>query len=183
MSSSYTLVTLIPGDGIGPEVTDAAKRIIDATDANIKWEVVPVGIEALKRYKVVLPDFVIDSIRRNKVALKGPVGTPVGEGFRSVSVTIRKTLDLFANLRPIKSISGVKSRYQGIDIVVVRENTEDLYSGLEHRVAPGVVETLKVITEGASKRIASYAFKFAKRHRRKRITALHKANIMKLSDG
>ena len=183
MSSSYTLVTLIPGDGIGPEVTDAAKRIIDATDANIKWEVVPVGIEALKRYKVVLPDFVIDSIRRNKVALKGPVGTPVGEGFRSVSVTIRKTLDLFANLRPIKSISGVKSRYQGIDIVVVRENTEDLYSGLEHRVAPGVVETLKVITEGASKRIAKYAFKFAKRRKRKKITVLHKANIMKLSDG
>jgi isocitrate dehydrogenase (NAD+) len=137
----------------------------------------------MKRYKTVLPDFVIDSIRRNKVALKGPVGTPVGEGFRSVSVTIRKTLDLFANLRPIKSISGVKSRYQGIDIVVVRENTEDLYSGLEHKVAPGVVETLKVITEGASKRIAKYAFKFAKRRKRKKITVLHKANIMKLSDG
>lgn len=183
MLSAYKVVTFIPGDGIGPEVTDAARKIIDATGANIKWEIVPVGIKAMKRYKTVLPDFVIDSIRRNKVALKGPVGTPVGEGFRSVSVAIRKTLDLFANLRPIKSIPGIKSKYDGIDIVVVRENTEDLYSGLEHRVAPGVVETLKVITESASKRIASYAFKFAKRHRRKRITVLHKANIMKLSDG
>jgi len=176
-------VTLIPGDGIGPEVTDAARRIIEATGVRIEWEVVTAGYQALEKYKTVLPDIVIDSIRRNKVALKGPVGTPVGEGFRSVSVTIRKTLDLFANLRPVKSFPGVKSRYEGIDIVVIRENTEDLYSGLEHEVAPGVVETLKVITERASLRIANFAFRFAKKRGRKKVTAIHKANIMKLSDG
>ena len=176
-------VTLIPGDGIGPEVTDAARRIIEATGVNIQWEVVIAGHKALEKYKTVLPDIVFDSIRRNKVALKGPVGTPIGEGFRSVSVTIRKTLDLYANLRPAKSFPGVKSRYEGIDIVVIRENTEDLYSGLEHEVAPGVVETLKVITERASLRIANFAFRFAKRRGRKKVTAIHKANIMKLSDG
>ena len=176
-------VTLIPGDGIGPEVTDAARRIIQATGVRIEWEVVKAGYHALEKCKTVLPDIVFDSIRRNKVALKGPVGTPIGEGFRSVSVTIRKTLDLFANLRPVKSFPGVKSRYECIDIVVIRENTEDLYSGLEHEVAPGVVETLKVITERASLRIANFAFRFAKRRGRKKVTAIHKANIMKLSDG
>ena len=176
-------VTLIPGDGIGPEVTDAARKIIESTGVEIEWEVVTAGYQALKKHKTVLPDIVFDSIRRNKVALKGPVGTPVGEGFRSVSVTIRKTLDLYANLRPVKSFPGVKSRYEGIDIVVIRENTEDLYSGLEHEVAPGVVETLKVITERASLRIANFAFRFAKRRGRKKVTAIHKANIMKLSDG
>ncbi|MER3445769.1 MAG: NAD-dependent isocitrate dehydrogenase [Candidatus Dadabacteria bacterium] len=170
-------VTLIPGDGIGPEVTDAA------TGVEIKWEVVPAGGQALSEYKTVLPDIVFESIRRNRVALKGPVGTPIGEGFRSVSVTIRRTLDLYANLRPVKSFSGVKSRYEGIDIVVIRENTEDLYSGLEHEVSPGVVETLKVITERASLRIANFAFRFAKRRGRRKVTAIHKANIMKLSDG
>lgn len=176
-------VTLIPGDGIGPEVTDAARRIIEATGVEIKWEVVPAGGQALSEYKTVLPDIVFESIRRNRVALKGPVGTPIGEGFRSVSVTIRRTLDLYANLRPVKSFSGVKSRYEGIDIVVIRENTEDLYSGLEHEVSPGVVETLKVITERASLRIANFAFRFAKRRGRRKVTAIHKANIMKLSDG
>ena len=176
-------VTLIPVDGIGPEVTDAARRIIESTGVNIQWDVVEAGHQALEKYKTVLPDIVFDSIRRNKVALKGPVGTPIGEGFRSVSVTIRKTLDLYANLRPAKSFPGVKSRYEGIDIVVIRENTEDLYSGLEHEVAPGVVETLKVITERASLRIANFAFRFAKRRGRKKVTAIHKANIMKLSDG
>lgn len=176
-------VTLIPGDGIGPEVTDAARRIIEATGVGIKWEVVPAGSQALSEYKTVLPDIVFESIRRNGVALKGPVGTPIGEGFRSVSVTIRKALDLYANLRPVKSFSGIKSRYEGIDIVVIRENTEDLYSGLEHEVSPGVVETIKVITERASLRIANFAFHFAKRHGRKKVTAIHKANIMKLSDG
>ena len=176
-------VTLIPGDGIGPEVTDAARKIIESTGVEIEWEVVTAGYQALKKHKTVLPDIVFDSIRRNKFALKGPVGTPVGEGFRSVSVTIRKTLDLYANLRPVKSFPGVKSRYEGIDIVVIRENTEDLYSGLEHEVAPGVVETLKVITERASLRIANFAFRFAKRRGRKKVTAIHKANIMKLSDG
>jgi isocitrate dehydrogenase (NAD+) len=182
-NSDIHRVTLIPGDGIGPEVTDAARRIIDATGVRIDWDTVPAGMGALERYGTVLPEIVFESIKRNKVALKGPVGTPVGEGFRSVSVTIRKTLDLYANLRPVRSLPGVKSKYDGIDIVVVRENTEDLYSGLEYEIAPGVVETLKVITEKASLRIASFAFRFAKKRGRRRITVLHKANIMKLSDG
>lgn len=176
-------VTLIPGDGIGPEVTDATRKIIEATGVNIEWEVVPAGAETVEKYKTVLPDIAFESIKRNKVALKGPVGTPVAGGFKSVNVTIRKTLDLYANLRPVKSFTGVKSKYEGIDIVVVRENTEDLYSGLEYEIAPGVVETLKVITEKASLRIANFAFRFAKRRGRKKITVLHKANIMKLSDG
>ncbi|MEM4408771.1 MAG: isocitrate/isopropylmalate family dehydrogenase, partial [Candidatus Caldarchaeum sp.] len=144
MSKNTYRITLIPGDGIGPEIIDAARRIIEATGVKIDWETIPAGMEALSAYGTVLPDLVFDSIRRNKVALKGPVGTPIGEGFRSVSVRIRTTLDLYANLRPVKSFAGVKSRYEGVDIVVVRENTEDLYSGLEHEVVPGVVETLKV---------------------------------------
>jgi isocitrate dehydrogenase (NAD+) len=182
MGKAYK-ITLIPGDGIGPEITDAARRIIEATGVKVDWEVVPAGTEAVREYGTVLPDLVFDSIRRNKVALKGPVGTPIGEGFRSVSVRIRTTLDLYANLRPVKSFAGVKSRYEGVDIVVVRENTEDLYSGLEHEVVPGVVETLKVITERASRRIARYAFSFARKRGRGKVTAVHKANIMKLSDG
>ncbi|GIW46510.1 MAG: isocitrate/isopropylmalate family dehydrogenase [Deltaproteobacteria bacterium] len=176
-------VTLIPGDGIGPEVTDAARRIIDSTGVRIEWEVVPAGIEALEKYQAILPEITFESIKRNGVALKGPIGTPIGEGFKSVNVTIRKTLDLYANLRPVKSFPRTKSRYENIDIVVVRENTEDLYSGLEYEIAPGVVETLKVITERASLRIANFAFKFAKKRGRKKVTVLHKANIMKLSDG
>jgi isocitrate dehydrogenase (NAD+) len=175
--------TLIPGDGIGPEVTDAAVKIIEAAGVKIEWEVVPAGIEVLEEYKTVIPDFAFESIKRNKVALKGPIGTPVGGGFKSVNVMIRKTLDLYANLRPVKSLPGIKSKYEGIDIVVIRENTEDLYSGLEYEIAPGVVETLKIITEKASSRIANFAFRFAKRRGRKKVTVLHKANIMKLSDG
>jgi isocitrate dehydrogenase (NAD+) len=176
-------VTLIPGDGIGPEVTDAARKIIEATGVNIEWEVVPAGAETVEKYKTVLPDIAFESIKRNKVALKGPIGTPVAGGFKSINVTIRKTLDLYANLRPVRSLSGVKSKYEGINIVVVRENTEDLYSGLEYEIAPGVVESLKVITEKASLRIANFAFRFAKIRGRKKVTVLHKANIMKLSDG
>ncbi len=176
-------VTLIPGDGIGPEVTHATTKIIEAAGVKIEWESAPAGAETVEKYKTVLPDTTFESIKRNKVALKGPVGTPVAGGFKSVNVTIRKTLDLYANLRPVRSLPGVKSKYDGIDIVVVRENTEDLYSGLEYEIAPGVVETLKVITEKASLRIASFAFRFAKRRGRKKITVLHKANIMKLSDG
>lgn len=176
-------VTLIPGDGIGPEITDAARKIIDATGANIKWEVVEAGMKSFEKYKTPIPQDVFESINKNKVALKGPVGTPIGEGFKSVNVLIRKTLNLYANLRPVKSFQGVESRYKDIDIVVVRENTEDLYSGLEYQIAPGVVETLKIITEKASKKIAKYAFRFAKRLKRVKVTAFHKANIMKLSDG
>jgi isocitrate dehydrogenase (NAD+) len=176
-------VTLIPGDGIGPEVTDAATKIIEATGVNIEWEIVPARAEIVEKFKTVLPDIAFDSIKRNKVALKGPIGTPVAGGFKSVNVTIRKTLDLYANLRPVRSFPGVKSKYEGINIVVVRENTEDLYSGLEYEIAPGVVETLKVITEKASLRIANFAFRFAKIRGRKKVTVLHKANIMKLSDG
>ena len=181
--NSIKTVTLVPGDGIGPEVTDAARRIIDATGVKIKWEIIPAGAQSIEKYKTVIPEIVFDSIRRNKVALKGPVGTPVGKGFKSVNVLTRKTLNLYANLRPVKSFPGVKSRYQDVDIVVVRENTEDLYSGLEYQIAPGVVETLKVITERASNKIAGFAFSYAKRQKRKKVTVLHKANIMKLSDG
>lgn len=182
-NNDFKRVTLIPGDGIGPEVIDAARRIINATGVKIKWEVVPAGAESLKKYKSAIPEIVFDSIKRNKVALKGPVGTPVGMGFKSVNVLTRKTLNLYANLRPVKSFPGVKSRYENVDIVVVRENTEDVYSGLEYQIAPGVVETLKVITDNASTKIANFAFSYAKRHKRKKVTVLHKANIMKLSDG
>ncbi len=176
-------VTLVPGDGIGPEVTDAARRIIDATGVKLKWEIIPAGEQSIEKYKTAMPEVVFESIKKNKVALKGPVGTPVGKGFKSVNVLTRKTLNLYANLRPVKTFPGVKSRYQDVDIVVVRENTEDLYSGLEYQIAPGVVETLKVITEKASNKIARFAFDYAKRQKRKKVTVLHKANIMKLSDG
>jgi isocitrate dehydrogenase (NAD+) len=176
-------VTLIPGDGIGPEVTDAAVKIIEATGVKIKWEKVPAGAAAVKKFKTVLPQITFDSIKKNKVALKGPIGTPVGKGFKSVNVTIRKTLNLYSNLRPVKSRKGIESRYKDIDLVIIRENTEDLYSGLEYQIAPGVVETLKVITEQASHKIAQFAFKYASKNNRRKITVLHKANIMKLSDG
>jgi len=176
-------VTLIPGDGIGPEITSAARRIIDASGVGIEWDVVSAGLEAHDRYGTVLPESLFDSVRATNVALKGPIGTPIGEGFKSVSVRIRKTLELYANLRPMRSFAGVKSRYEGVDLVVVRENTEDLYSGIEHEVAPGVVESLKVITKQASKKIADFAFAYAKKRSRKKVTAIHKANIMKLSDG
>jgi isocitrate dehydrogenase (NAD+) len=179
---TYT-VTLIPGDGIGPEVVSAAVRVLQATGLAFEWETVNAGLVALGKEGVPLPPKVLESVRRNRVALKGPTGTPVGGGHRSVNVELRKVLDLYANVRPVHTMPGVKSRYEGVDIVVIRENTEDLYSGLEHVVVPGVVESLKIITEKASTRIARYAFEYATRNGRKRVTAVHKANIMKLSDG
>ena len=176
-------ITLIPGDGIGPEVTGATISVLRATGFEAEWETFVVGAEALSRFGDPLPQDLIDSIKRNKVALKGPVATPIGTGFVSSNVRLRKALDLYANLRPIKSLKGVPSRYQDVDLVVVRENTEDLYSGLEHEVVPGVVESLKIITDKASRRIAKFAFEYARLEGRKKVTAVHKANIMKLSDG
>jgi isocitrate dehydrogenase (NAD+) len=176
-------ITLIPGDGIGPEVTDAVVRILAATGVAITWERHPAGITAVEQTGETLPAALIESIRRNKVALKGPVTTPIGEGFTSVNVGLRKALDLYANLRPVANLPGVSARFNGVDLVIVRENTEDLYSGLEHEVVPGVVESLKIITERASTRIARFAFEHARQHRRHQVTAIHKANIMKLGDG
>jgi isocitrate dehydrogenase (NAD+) len=176
-------VTLIAGDGIGPEVTEAVLRILSAAGVSIEWEAHEAGVTALERQGSTLPLALLDSIRTNRVALKGPVTTPIGEGFTSVNVGLRKALQLFANVRPVWTIPGVPSRYDGIDLVIVRENTEDLYSGLEHEVVPGVVESLKVISETASRRIAEFAFAYARRHHRTRVTAVHKANIMKLGDG
>src|SRR3954468_5413511 len=176
-------ITLIPGDGIGPEVTEAVVRILKAAAVSIDWDEHPAGILAFERTGETLPVELIDSVRRNKVALKGPVTTPIGQGFTSVNVGLRKALDLYANLRPVGNLPGVDSRFQGIDLVIVRENTEDLYAGLEHEVVPGVVESLKIITEKASTRIAHFAFQHARKHGRKKVTSIHKANIMKLSDG
>lgn len=183
MSAATRTVTLIRGDGIGPEVSDAVLSILEAAGAPLRFEEVSVGVKAEKDEGVPLPERALDSIRRNSVALKGPVGTPVGKGFASVNVGLRKALDLYANLRPVKNLPGVVSRFANVDIVIVRENTEDLYSGLEHVVVPGVVESLKIITEFASTRIARFAFEYARRKGRRRVTAVHKANIMKLSDG
>jgi isocitrate dehydrogenase (NAD+) len=177
------IITLIPGDGIGPEVTAAVVTILEAAGLQVTWEPHLAGVAALEQQGSPLPAELLDSIRRNKVALKGPVTTPVGGGFTSVNVGLRKALELFANLRPVWNIPSVPSRYQGVDLVIVRENTEDLYAGLEHEVVPGVVESLKIITAAASTRIATFAFEYARTHRRKRITAVHKANIMKLGDG
>jgi isocitrate dehydrogenase (NAD+) len=179
---SYT-VTLIPGDGIGPEVMAAAVRVLTATGIEFHFETEMAGAGAMGKEGIALPPRVIEAVRRNKVALKGPTATPIGGGHRSVNVELRKTLDLYANLRPVRTLPGVKSRYDGVDLIVVRENTESLYSGLEHIVVPGVVESLKIITEKASTRIARFAFEYAEKHGRKRVTAIHKANIMKLSDG
>src|SRR6476659_8900190 len=176
-------ITLIPGDGIGPEVTDAVVRILSAAGVSIDWERHDAGVLALERTGKPLPPALIESIRRNKVALKGPVTTPIGEGFTSVNVGLRKSLDLYANLRPVWNLPGVPGKFSGVDLVIVRENTEDLYAGLEHQIIPGVVESLKIITERASTRIARFAFEHARRHGRKKVTAIHKANIMKLSDG
>jgi isocitrate dehydrogenase (NAD+) len=176
-------ITLIPGDGIGPEVTDAVVRILDASGVSIAWETHDAGLLAFERTGESLPIDLIDSIRRNKVALKGPVTTPIAQGFTSVNVGLRKTLDLYANLRPVWNLPGVDARFTGVDLVIVRENTEDLYAGLEHEVVPGVVESLKIITERASTRIAHFAFQHARRNKRARVTAIHKANIMKLGDG
>lgn len=176
-------ITLLPGDGIGPEVTASVVAILECADVDIEWERYFVGSEAISRFGDPLPQEVLDSILRNKVALKGPVTTPVGSGFTSINVRLRKTLDLYANLRPVRSLPNIRTRFDNIDLVVVRENTEDLYSGLEHEVVPGVVESLKIITERASTRIARFAFEYARFHGRRKVTAVHKANIMKLSDG
>ena len=176
-------ITLIEGDGIGPEVTGAVVTILEAAGLRAEWEPHLAGVLAIEPHGSPLPAELLDSIHRTKVALKGPVTTPVGGGFTSVNVGLRKALGLFANLRPVWNIPSVPSRYEGIDIVIVRENTEDLYSGLEHEVVPGVVESLKIITEQASTRIARFAFEYARKHGRKRVTAVHKANIMKMSDG
>ncbi|UCF64550.1 MAG: isocitrate/isopropylmalate dehydrogenase family protein [bacterium] len=176
-------ITLIPGDGIGPEVTSATQRLLEAAGADIEWDVVEAGANVLKIHGTTLPDQVLDSIKRTKVALKGPITTPVGEGFTSVNVTLRKQLNLFANVRPISSKYGISSKYLDVDMVIVRENTEDVYSGLEQDIAPGVAQTLKIITTVASDRIARFAFEYAKRENRKTVHAVHKANIMKKSDG
>ncbi len=176
-------ITLIPGDGIGPEVSSAVVRIIEAAGAQVEWETHYAGAQALEKYGTTLPEDLLESIKRNKVALKGPITTPVGKGFTSVNVGLRKTLDLYANLRPVRALPNVPSRYPELDLVVVRENTEDLYSGIEHVVVPGVVESIKIITEKASTRVSKFAFEYARREGRKKVTAVHKANIMKLSDG
>src|ERR687895_1312621 len=176
-------ITLIPGDGIGPEVASNVVRILEASGVEIQWETHYAGAQALEKFGDTLPQELLESIKRNRVAIKGPITTPVGKGFTSVNVGLRKTLDLYANLRPVRALPNVPCRYPELDLVVVRENTESLYAGLEHVVVPGVVESLKIITEKASTRIARYAFEFARREGRKKVTAVHKANIMKLSDG
>jgi isocitrate dehydrogenase (NAD+) len=176
-------ITLIRGDGIGPEVAEAVLSILAAAGAPLEFEEAVVGREAEESEGDPLPARVLDAIRANGVALKGPVGTPIGKGFASVNVRLRKSLELYANLRPVKTVPEVPSRFENVDLVVIRENTEDLYSGLEHTVVPGVVESLKIITEVASTNIARFAFEYARKHGRKRVTAIHKANIMKLSDG
>jgi len=176
-------VTLIPGDGIGPEVSSAAQRVITASGAAIEWEVVEAGEACIAQYGTPLPEHVLETIRRNKVALKGPVTTPVGKGFRSVNVSLRQQLQLYANVRHMKNLPNVTSRYEDVDIVVVRENTEDLYAGIEHMVGPDAAESIKIITREASERIGRYGFELARREGRKRVTIVHKANIMKLSDG
>ena len=176
-------ITLIPGDGIGPEVADATRRVLAASGVKIEWEVQEAGAAIAEKRGTTLPDEVLDSIRRNKVALKGPIGTPIGKGFRSVNVTLRQALDLYANVRPIRSLPGIEPRFEGTDIVIVRENTEDLYAGLELMIMPGVVQAIKLITERACTRICEYAFDYATKMQRKRVSVVHKANIMKLSDG
>ena len=176
-------ITLIPGDGIGPEVASNVVRIVEASGIDIQWETFYAGAQALEKFGTTLPQELLDSIKRNKVALKGPITTPVGKGFTSVNVGLRKALDLYANLRPVRALPNVPCRYPELDLVVVRENTESLYSGIEHVVVPGVVESLKIITEKASTRIARFAFEYARAEKRKKITAVHKANIMKMSDG
>ncbi len=177
------IITLIPGDGIGPEVSAAVVRIFKAAAVDVEWDRHEAGVNAFKRYNQSLPVSLLDSIRTNRVALKGPVTTPIAEGFTSVNVGLRKALDLYANLRPVRNLPGVESRFTNVDIIIVRENTEDLYAGLEHQIIPGVVESIKIITEKASTRISEFAFEYARANGRRTVTAIHKANIMKLSDG
>jgi isocitrate dehydrogenase (NAD+) len=176
-------ITLIPGDGIGPEVTDATVRILEATGVKFEWERCKAGQEAYEKYGEYLPKELLDSIERTRVALKGPVTTPIGGGFPSINVALRKHFELYANFRPIRNLPHIPTRYPEVDLIIVRENTEGLYSGIEHEVVPGVVESLKIITEKACLRIARFAFEYARKNRRKKIHTIHKANIMKLSDG
>src|ERR1700694_5809966 len=176
-------VTLIPGDGIGPEVTRATVRILEATGLKFDWEILQAGVEAYEKYHEYIPKELIESIERTHVGLKGPVTTPVGEGFSSINVALRQKFELYANFRPIRNLPHIPTRYPDVDLIIVRENTEGLYSGIEHEVVPGVVESIKIITEKASTRIARFAFEYARKNKRKRIHAIHKANIMKLSDG
>lgn len=178
----YT-ITLLPGDGIGPEVTEATVRLVEATGVQIAWEHQLAGVDAVDAGKGTLPDDTLSSIRKNRVALKGPITTPVGKGFRSVNVGLRQALSLYVSLRPVNSIPGLKTRHDDVDLVVFRENTEGLYAGREHEVVPGVVEGLKIITEEASERIARYAFEYARWTGRGKVNTVHKAAVMKLSDG
>lgn len=176
-------ISLIEGDGIGPEVISSVVKIIEAAGVKIDWETLEVGEKVIETYHTPLPQYVIDSIRKNKVALKGPVTTPIGVGFRSINVSLRQSLDLFANIRPIKSYDGVDSLHKNVDFIIVRENTEDLYAGIEHMVGEDAAESIKIITRKASERICRYAFELARDTGRKKVTLAHKANIMKLSDG
>src|SRR5438445_7570302 len=176
-------ITLIPGDGIGPEVTNATVRILEATGIKFEWETFMAGAEAFEKYKEYIPKELNDSIERTRVGLKGPVTTPIGGGFASINVELRKRFELYANFRPIRNLPHIPTRYPDVDLIIIRENTEGLYSGIEHEVVPGVVESLKIMTEKASTRIAKFAFEYARKNKRKKIHAIHKANIMKLSDG
>lgn len=178
----YT-ITLLPGDGIGPDITKATKRILEATGVPLKWEEHLAGESAIPEFGTPLPQTVLDSIKKNKIAIKGPLTTPIGTGFRSINVALRKELDLFANLRPAKTYEGIRSRYDNIDLVVVRENTEDLYAGVEHMVGEDAAESIKIITRKGSERICRFAFEYAKKNNRRKVTAVHKANIMKCTDG
>ncbi len=183
LKNGVQAVTLIPGDGIGPEVIGAAVAVLEATGLRIAWDRQEAGATAFKKTGTPVPDALIKSLKRTGVALKGPLETRVGEGYRSINVYLRKTFNLYANLRPTRSFEGVHTPFRNVDLVVVRENTEDLYAGIEHQVAPGIVESVKVITARASRRIAHFAFDYARRNGRELVTAIHKANIMKLSDG
>jgi isocitrate dehydrogenase (NAD+) len=176
-------ITLIPGDGIGPEVTEATRRVIEATGVAITWDLQNAGENVMAQFGTPLPAAVLDSIRKNHVAIKGPITTPIGTGFRSVNVALRKELDLYANVRPCKTFAGVPARYTDVNLVIVRENTEDLYAGIEHMVGDDAAETIKIITRKGSERIVRYAFDYARREGRRRVTAVHKANIMKCTDG
>ncbi|MGZ8474954.1 MAG: isocitrate/isopropylmalate dehydrogenase family protein [Candidatus Limnocylindria bacterium] len=176
-------VTLIPGDGIGPELSDAARGVLEATGIAFEWDVQEAGEATIASEGTPLPDRVLESIRRNTVAIKGPITTPIGSGFRSVNVALRQALELYANVRPAQTMKGVETRYENVDLIIVRENTEDLYAGIEHRVGPDAAESIKIITRAASQRIARYAFEYAVKNGRRKVTAVHKANIMKLSDG
>ncbi|GMV80050.1 MAG: isocitrate dehydrogenase [Planctomycetota bacterium] len=182
MSTQHEVV-LIKGDGIGPEVIGAAQRLIEATGVRIAWIERQAGLEHFEKYGEVLPESTLDALRQHTVAFKGPTATPIGKGHRSVNVQIRQKLNLFAAVRPVRSIAGIPTRYENVEVVIVRENTEGLYSGIEHEVVPGVVESLKIVTEAGSTRIAEFAFKYAESRGRKRVTVFHKANIMKMSDG